>query len=206
MPSPRTTLHRPRNVSKARLRVEDRNGRTVVVKDYSGSRGLLKLYGRFTLGNETRAYNRLAGIPGIPSWCSRTGPDTLEIAYVAGTPLSSRKPGTVPGDVFDRLEKLLEAMHGRGVANSDVHRANVLVTDAGRVYLVDFAHAVVARNPARPGMLVRTLMELDRHACARMRARYLNQPAPAPTGVFGFLYSAGSLWKKILRRAKKLVR
>lgn len=198
--------HRPRNISKAHLRFEDRGGRTVVVKDYSGRKGLLKLYGRFTLGNEARAYSRLAGISGVPAWCDRTGPDTLEMEYLPGTPLSRIKPGAVPLEVFDRLDRIVAEMHRRGVANSDIHRANVLVNGTGEVFLVDFAHAIVARDPARPGVLARLCMDLDRHACVRMRARYGGLAAPRPEGVFGLLYIAGSAWKKMLRLAKKAVR
>jgi len=194
----------PRNLSKADLRFETREGgRMVAVKDYSMRKGLLKFYGRLTLRNEARAYARLSGISGIPACPGLRTPDVLEIEYIQGSPLGSLKPGRVHASVFERLERLVQAMHDRGVANSDVHRANVLVTRNNEVYLIDFAHAWIARDPARPGILTRLFMDLDRHACERMKARYLKLPRPAPRGLFGFFYTTGSVLKKTIRRIKK---
>jgi hypothetical protein len=48
-------------------------------------------------------------------------------------------------------------------------------------------------------------MDLDRHACARMKARYLRLSRPAPRGLFGFFYTAGSVLKKTIRQIKKTV-
>lgn len=194
----------PRNLSKADLRFETRDGgRMIAVKDYSMKKGLLKFYGRVTLRNEARAYERLAGIPGIPACLGLRTPDVLEIEYIQGSPLGSLKPGSVHESVFERLERLVQAMHSRGVANGDVHRANVLVTQSNEAYLIDFAHAWIARDPVRPGMLTRFFMDLDCHACARMKARYLGLSRPSPKGLFGFFYTAGSVVKKTIRQIKK---
>jgi RIO-like serine/threonine protein kinase len=168
-------------------------------------KGLLKFYGRLTLGNEARAYERLAGIPGIPACPGLKTRDILEIEYIQGSPLSRLKPGSVDECVFERLARLLQAMHSRGVANGDVHRANILVTPGNEVYLIDFAHAWISRDPSRPGVLTRFFMDLDRHACARMKARYLRLSRPAPRGLFGFFYTAGSVLKKTIRQIKKTV-
>lgn len=198
--------HTPRNISKARIRCEQRDGRLLAVKDYSTRSGLMKHYGRMTLRNELRAYRRMRGITGIPACFGLKTPDILELEYVNAVPLSRMKPGTVSAAIFDRLEQVVASMHARGVANTDIHRSNVLVSDAGDVYLVDFAHALVARDPHRPGFFVRVAMELDRYACARIRARYLRQHVPAPPGFFGLLYRAGVLLKKTIKGIKHLAR
>ncbi|MEI6128099.1 MAG: hypothetical protein WCQ99_16240 [Pseudomonadota bacterium] len=205
MPMENTTLKNPRNKSKAHIRFELRAGKQVAVKDYSSRRGVIKLYGRFTLTNEARAYARLSGAPGIPACYGFKSRDILEIESIPSRPLSSFKPGAVPAEVFKKLEQVLAVMHSRGVANGDVHRSNVLVTDSGEVYLVDFAHSFVARNPKKPGLLTRRIMELDLHALARIRARYLRLPEPYPQGVFGFLYLALSSLKKGFKRLKKVL-
>lgn len=194
---------KPRNKSKAEVRFEPCEGKTVAVKDYGMRSFLLRLYGRFTLKNEARAYNRLAGIHGIPACYGLRGSDILEYEYIPSRPLSSFKPGAVPAPVFEKLEQIIVAMHSRGVANGDLHRSNVLLTDVWDVYLIDFAHACVARTPDHPGALIRLLMQLDRHAFARIRARYLRLPPPVPKGVFGLLYTAGALFKSGIKRLKK---
>lgn len=198
--------HTPRNISKAKIRCEQRNGRLVLFKDYRSSRGLMKWYGRLTLRKEFRAYQRLRGVTGIPTCFGLKKSDLLELEYVNAVPLSKMKPGTVPANVFDRLEEIISAMHARGIANTDIHRSNVLVSETGEVYLIDFSHALIARDAHRPGLFVRLAMELDRYACARIRARYLRQPAPTPLGLFGLLYRAGSTVKKILKRITHLAR
>jgi len=194
-----------RNVSKATIRIEQRDGRPVVVKDYSIRRGVFKLYGRLTLHNEMRAYRRLRGIAGIPECFGLRSPYVLELQYISARPLSSFKPGEVAEEVFDRLERLVASVHSRGVANTDIHRSNVLIDGSGEVYLVDFAHAMVARNPDQPGMVTRLCMELDRYACARMRARYVRQARPVPRGLFGVLYAVGTGCKKVMKRFRKAV-
>ena len=204
MSTPRETLHQPRNVSKAHLRFEQQDVRSVVVKDYRKRKSLFKLYGRLTLHNEARAYERLSGIPGIPACFGFRSLDVLAIEYIPAIPLSRQKPGSVPKVVFDRLDQLVAAMHERGVANADIHRSNVLVSENNEVYLVDFAHAVIAQNPRQPGMVTRWCMELDRYACARMRARYLHLPQPSPPGVFGVVYRVATRCKKALKRMKKI--
>jgi len=191
---------RPRNATKADVRVETREGREVVVKDF-GARSLpvRLLVGRPALRREARVYARLAGVPGIPACLGLEGPDRLVLERAPGTPLDRLRPGKVPAAVFDDLDRVLGEIHARGVAIADLHRSNVLV-DGERVHVIDFAIARIARRPDRPGWLVRRLQELDRHAAARLRARYLGLPEPRPRGLFGALYRAGRALKKLLRR------
>jgi len=194
----------PRNKSKAVLHAAMRGGKAVAVKDYSGRSLPARLYGRFTLTNEERAYARLAGVRGIPACYGRPVRDVLELEHIPSRPLSAFKAGAVSPAVFEKLERIVAAMHARGVANGDVHRSNVLMGDDGEVYLIDFAHSLAARDPRQPGLAVRLLMQLDLYALARMKARYLKLEKPVPGGLFGALYGAGTALKKGIRRIKKL--
>ena len=193
---------RPRNATKADVRVEARGGRAVVVKDFSGrSLPVRLLVGRPALAREERVYRRLAGLAGIPACLGREGPDRLVLELAPGTPLDRLRPGEVPPAVFDDLDRLLGEIHERGVAVADLHRSNVLV-DGERVHVIDFAIARIARRPGSPGWLVRHLQALDRHAAARLRARYLGLPEPRPEGAFGLLYRLGRGVKALLRRIR----
>ncbi|RLB77164.1 MAG: hypothetical protein DRH24_16710 [Deltaproteobacteria bacterium] len=195
---------RSRNITKATIRLEQLDGKTVVIKDYSNRNFLIRIYGNFTLRREERAYSVLSGIKGIPHCYGLNGKNTLVFECIPGRPLSqiNRKKAKLPIAVFDELDRIISAMHSRGVANSDLHGSNILVTETGDVFIVDFASAVFAKNLSDPGYLASFFMKLDHYAAARIRARYLGQPKPKPVGSFGFAYNMGRLFKTFLKRVK----
>lgn len=192
---------RPRNRTKADVRRERRAGRAVVVKDYS-PRGwfVRRFYGRPTLRREAAVYQRLAGLNGIPACYGFLGSETLILEEAPGRSLAVLAPGEVTPAVFDALDSILAQIHERGVAIGDLHRSNVLVATDGAVHLIDFAIARIAPDPAHPGWLIRQFQQLDRHAAARLRARYLGLPEPVPTGFFGFFYRFGRRVKRLISR------
>jgi len=197
----------PRNRTKARVRKIVRNGCELVIKDFSHCSLLIKnLYGRYTLHREARAYELLKGIAGIPGCFGLEGRYCLVIKDIPGRLLGSFKRGELKADVFDRLDAIVAQAHARGVAFGDVHKSNIIITAEGDVFIIDFANAFFARDPGSPGLFMRLVMELDRHAAQRMRARYLRLAAPVPTGLFGFLYRLGRGMKAVLKRIKKSVR
>jgi len=162
----------------------------VAVKDF-GSRPLwLRLtYGRPSLRREARAYQQLAGLRGVPRLVGFEGPDRLVVERVAGRPLA--QGDAAPATVLDNAARVLGEIHARGVAVTDLHRSNLLVAHDGRVCVVDFAMARLARDPGRPGPLVRTLKRLDLHALARIRAHHLGEPEPELRGWLGLFYRVG---------------
>jgi len=196
----------PRNRSKALVTKSTRNGREVAVKDFTRCSAVLKrLYGRPTLRREVRAYGLLQGIEGIPQCFGLEGPDSMVIEYVHGRLLGDFKRGNIESHVFDRVDGIVAAAHARGVAFGDLHESNIIITGSGDVFLIDFANAVFTGTPHRPGLFARFFMNLDRHAAARMRARYLRLPRPVPAGVFGFLYRFGRGLKAARGRIKKVL-
>lgn len=187
---------RPRNVTKALVRREPRDGREVVVKDYGPRPWWVRVfYGRPTLRREARVYERLSGVAGIPRSFGLEGKDALVLELAPGRALGEFAPGEVPPAVFDALDRILREVHARGVAIADLHRSNILVDVGGAggttVHVIDFAIARIAGDAARRGWIVRQLQQLDRHAAARLRARYLGLPEPQATGTFGVLYRLG---------------
>ncbi len=186
----------PRNWTKAEVRREERDGRPVIVKDYSSRCWIVRrLFGRPSLHREAAVYQRLAHTPGVPACRGFEGPDALVLELAPGRPLSVIPPRSLPAAVFDALDEVLAGIHSRGVAIADLHRSNVLVDDAGAVHVVDFALGRVAASPSAPGFLVLQLQKLDRHAAARLRAAHLGLPEPRPAGMFGVLYRLGRALK-----------
>jgi len=184
------------------VRIENRGEKTVVVKDYSTRGFFVRLYGRFTLKREAAVYRCLAGLAGVPCCYGFDGNHSLVIEYIPCRKLREIGRGNVTEAVFDRLDALVLNIHSRGVAIVDLHGSNVLVGGPDDVYIIDFAHALIARNSRRPGRVARFFMQLDTHAARRIRARYLRQEMPAPAGVLGLLYGAGKGLKSVLKKLR----
>lgn len=162
-----------RNRSKSRLFWAADGARRVVCKDASALSRLrpMGLYRRHMLRREAHILQRLAGVAGVPGLLARWR-SGLIMEFVPGRMLTSfRGVSAVPADVFDRLERLVAAIHERGVAIGDLHRRNVLVADDGAVSLVDFEIAVDGRR-GLGRLLAPWLMRLDRFACVRQRMRF----------------------------------
>lgn len=166
---------RGRNVSKADVSLYRVAGRPIAVKDY-GSRPFFarNTVGRLMVRRECRVYERMGSAAGLAPFLGRLGPFAFATEWVDAVPLANLSAAAVAPQVFDRLDAVIASLHGAGVAIADLHHRDVLVTDGGRVYVVDFAAAFML-GP-RPGPIRRRLFERfraqDDVAAARMRARF----------------------------------
>jgi len=143
------------------IRLED--GTLAVLKDFSNLPGPVRTtVGRVAAGRERRAYERLAGVAGIPRLLGVRGPFALVLEYVPGRPLTDAGAVGNPEAFVARLEALLARVHARGVAHGEIRLANVLVDVDDNPWLVDFATATVA-GAASGGLLFRIQKHLDRY-------------------------------------------
>jgi hypothetical protein len=99
--------------------------------------------GRTTAGNERALLERLEGLPGVPTLAGAVEIDGQHVPfgvareYVAGHPLGQRE--AVPDHFFPDLQRLLQSMHERRVVYVDLHkRENIIVSESGSPYLIDF--------------------------------------------------------------------
>ena len=195
-------FQKPRNKTKADVYLNVHNNKNIVVKDYSRRNFFVRFfYGRFTLKREAKAYERLAGVTGIPHFYGFRGKNAIMTEHIPSRPLGQLERGKVSEHVFDRLDRIIAEIHSKGVAVCDLHRTNILLTDTDGLYIIDFAHAIVS-PPWRTGCIAGLMMQLDLHAASRIRARYLNLNAPEPEGLFGLLYSSGKFFKWFLKKIK----
>lgn len=158
---------------------------------------------RRLLERERAALRRLAGLPGVPGLVDvdehgtaspRAGPgggdrpvtvgavrgarNVLTRAFVAGTSLAEAT--FLPENFFDELDRLVEAVHARGVCHNDLHKEqNVLVDEHGYPWLVDFQLASV--HPRRGRAFVSRVRDDLRHV-AKHRRRY-TRDGRGPGGV-----------------------
>jgi hypothetical protein len=124
---------------------------------------------------ERRALAALAGLPGVPALVqepeleagSRKG-EVLLRSWIEGRPLSRAEE--LPEDFFEHLDRLVAALHARGVCHNDLHKEqNILVGSDGLPYLVDFQLASVH---ARRGALFASRAREDLRHVEKHRRRY----------------------------------
>jgi len=193
-----------RNLSKADVVVYELGGRRIAVKDY-GARPFVarQTIGRWLVGRECRAYESAGVVPGLACFLGRLGRFSLATAWVDAVPLADLPRGAAAPELFDRLDAIIAALHLRGVAMSDLHHRDVLVSEKGEVHVVDLAMAYVLGS--RPGWLRRRLFERliaqDRLSAARMRARFTGRSEDAALAALD--PAARRLWK-VGRRIKGL--
>ena len=164
-----------RNMSKADVSLYRIAGSPIALKDYA-SRPFLARHtvGRWLIRRECRAYRRAGTLPGLAPFLGRVGSYALATGWVDAVPLADLAPVAATPETFDRLDAIVAGLHERGIAVSDLHHRDVLVSRDGAIHVVDFAAAYVL--PARPGWFSRgvfvRLSAQDRLAAARMRARF----------------------------------
>lgn len=121
----------------------------IVVKLYRTQQffGLSMLWaGRFMRNHERDIYRALKGVRGIPGFVDVVGPAGLAVEYIDAKPLDhfSDSPGK---GFFDRLRRLMDDIHARGVGYLDANkRSNILVTDSGEPFLVDYQISIRRRD------------------------------------------------------------
>ncbi|MCX8116821.1 MAG: hypothetical protein N3G78_02670 [Desulfobacterota bacterium] len=113
-------------------------GQTFVVKDVK-SRGFFL---RWTLGlwlieKEWKIYQRLKGLEGIPQPIERIDRFAFAMEYIPGKAIGRGE--RLSPSFFWRLERILREVHARGVVHLDLrHKGNILVSDEGKPFLIDF--------------------------------------------------------------------
>jgi hypothetical protein len=118
--------------------------------------------------HEAGLFERLAGVPGIPRLVSRPRPDAFLREYAEGETV--RDTAGIPDGFFDSLERVLRAVHARGVAYVDLAKEeNVIVGADGRAWLIDFQVSVSREGPLRP--FVARFQREDLYHLSKMRIR-----------------------------------
>jgi serine/threonine protein kinase len=141
----------------------------LVVKRPHGS-PLLGRAARAAIVREADAYERLAGIPGIPhSYGLIDGQLVLE--YVAGESLRVREGSLADRHrFFERMLATLDAMHARGVAHGDLKRKdNTIVGPSETPYLIDFGIASVSKGGRLRRAWFRLVRQMDYNAWIKLK-------------------------------------
>lgn len=142
---PRETIHEARNWSKADVSVAEwppQSGQRIVVKDLNRRALWFRVFaGRYFLRREWRALSTLKNLDEVPDPIARPDADCIVLELKPGRQLESMKPEEVPPGVSEKVERLVQQIHARGVTHGDLHGNNVLVDEEGNVALIDWATA-----------------------------------------------------------------
>lgn len=131
------------------LRIQHAGG-ALILKDFSSKSRPMRWFGRRQLRREQRALKRLQGLEGFPKVLGELPPCALLLEPMQGGAITRfrRRREEDKAPMLDRLDRLVEAMHARGVAHLDLRkRDNILVTEAGDPSIIDF-NASIALEPA----------------------------------------------------------
>ena len=145
---------------------------TLMVKDVRGK----SFFFRWTLGlwlirKEWEIYARLGGIRGIPRAVERIDRFAFVAELVRGRPL--QRGEFLPVSFFTDLERILNEIHLRGVVHLDMrHKGNILISEQGDPYLIDFNSSVAFK---KRGWIRHTLFPLlqrvDHGGMLKLKAR-----------------------------------
>lgn len=127
------------------------------------------------LRREHSAYERVAGIPGIPQCFGLQADGTLELEFVPGETYRETVPALRDrARYFASLQALILAIHAAGVAHADLkRRGNLLISPDGEPILLDFGSAVLKK----PGggwwnrFLFRQACQMDLNAWVKLKYR-----------------------------------
>ncbi|MBC7288968.1 MAG: hypothetical protein H5T86_13220 [Armatimonadetes bacterium] len=166
-------LLRSAQAARPEVRIENWNGRLVVVKDYRVRATPLKLWvGRYLVRRELAAHKRLAGIDGIPEAIPTPDEHVFAHEYVEGWP-APEVPERLDSEFFEALYELVREIHRRAVAHGDLKRLeNILVRPDGSPALVDLSAAIMSGSNPLAAVLLGYMQDDDLRAIAKLKARH----------------------------------
>ncbi len=101
--------------------------------------------GKLLRNREAAIYKAIAGTPGVPRFMGLVGETGMAIEYMNAKPLDHFD--APPPGYFERMRKVLDALHARGVAYCDANkRSNMLVGPNGEAVLIDFQISLRRRD------------------------------------------------------------
>jgi RIO-like serine/threonine protein kinase len=154
------------------VRLVEHDSLQIVLKDYSQGNNALKALGVMLLWRERAAYERLQDLPGIPRCFGQLDPYTLMTEYVESCQSSDAPEELLDEGFFQRLRRLVEAMHARGIVHGDLKRLdNILITPDGQPCLIDFSAAFWNGSNPAAAFVMPYLIDDDLRAVYKLKAR-----------------------------------
>ncbi len=131
---------------KPDLNKVETEGQSYIIKDVRKRNFLF----RWTLSwwliqREWKIYAKLDGIKGVPRPLRRIDRFAFAVELIPGKPIGRNE--NLPPSFFSNLRGILEEIHRRGVVHLDLrHKGNILVSDKGEPFLIDFNSSLSFRE------------------------------------------------------------
>lgn len=181
-----------------------------VVKQPMGGR-LARWLRAAMLRREYAAYQRVAGIRGIPRCFGLQADGSLVLEYLPGEAYRETVPALKERDrFFELFQQQIIALHAAGVAHADLkRRGNLLISPGGEPILLDFGSAVL-RQPGGGWwnrFLFRQACRMDLNALIKLKYRRRfdlitvdDQACYRPTALEGIARVVRRSWRKATGR------
>jgi len=170
--APRQILHQGLGVAASIYLVEIENQK-IAIKDFAATPLLFKnAIAPYLIHRETRALQKLQGVSGVPQFYGKIDRFAFALEYVEGKPISELAPDELNQEIFDRVQQAIDGIHERQISHGDLkRRTNFIVTPQGRVFVVDYASAVIGGRWWRPltNWIQRQMVEIDNKAVAKIK-------------------------------------
>lgn len=142
----------------------------VILKDWRTMARWLRPLARHLARREARIYGLLQHLESVPR-VLQVGDRTLVLEQVPGRRISRLRGHRAAATAAQALEEIVARIHAAGVYHFDMRkRDNILVTDDGKVYLIDFTTSVAPRHYGPLGWLLRPVAALvDRYAVLKWK-------------------------------------
>ncbi len=148
-------------------------GQRAAVKDFADTPPKFRrLVAPFLVGREMKALKYLDGTPGVPRFFGRVDRLAFAMEWIEGKPIADFAAGELSTQALENVQKSIDAIHARGVSHGDLkRRSNLLVTPDERVYLIDFAAAVVGHRKVNflLNWLQRRMAEIDDKSISKIK-------------------------------------
>lgn len=149
------------------------NGVRAAVKDFSHTPPKFRRYVAPILVNrEVKALRALENTPGVPRLYKKIDSLAFAMEFIEGTPVADFEEGKLDPSVFPHVQKVIDAIHERGVSHCDLkRRSNLIVTPDNEIYIVDFAAAVIGKRRLRPltNWFQKKMAEIDDKSLPRIK-------------------------------------
>ena len=166
------TLLRNGRIANAVVSRADIDGRSWTVKDFSGRPWYIRWFiAPFLLGRELSILSRLRNVDGIAPDSFRVDRFAMAVEYMEGASIGHVDPSLITPAFLEAFEKLLAAMHARGVVHLDVRGSgNVMIRPDGSPGLIDFQASLYTGH--MPACLRRLLEDFDRSGALKKWLQY----------------------------------
>ncbi|EKE82069.1 RIO1 family regulatory kinase/ATPase [Idiomarina xiamenensis] len=146
-----TVVHKGRFANAIVFRYHDEQF-DLIIKDFQHSPWWVRRsFARLSVNQEYKGLSRLAGVSGVAARFCRLSPVALAYDYIDGESLRTlvNQQASLPKAFFSELERMVSAMHRRGVVHLDLRNlGNILCSADGKPYIIDFQSSMsYARFP-----------------------------------------------------------